>query len=69
MEAILYGSALMIDGLIARAEEELGQPVTAVATGGLMALIHPYCRRPLHYDENLMLEGLYLLYKKNVKSK
>ncbi|MCI9552587.1 MAG: type III pantothenate kinase [Acutalibacter sp.] len=65
----VYGSALMIDGLIARAEEELGQPVTAVATGGLMALIHPYCRRPLHYDENLMLEGLYLLYKKNVKSK
>lgn len=63
----VYGSALMIDGLIARAEEELGRPVTAVATGGLMALIHNYCRKPLHYDENLMLEGLYLLYQKNTK--
>ncbi len=63
----VYGSALMVDGLIQRTEEELGQPVTAVATGGLMALIHPYCRKPLHYDENLMLEGLYILYKKNVK--
>ena len=63
----VYGSALMIDGLIARAEEELGRPVTAVATGGLMALIHNYCRRDLHYDENLLLEGLYILYKKNTK--
>ncbi len=63
----VYGSALMIDGLIGQAEEELGQPVTAVATGGLMALIHSYCRRELHYDENLMLEGLRILYKKNAK--
>lgn len=63
----VYGSALMIDGLIARTAEELGQPVTAVATGGLMALIHGYCREDLHYDENLMLEGLYILYKKNTK--
>lgn len=64
----VYGSALMIDGLIARTEEELGQPVAAVATGGLMALIHSYCRKPLHYDENLLLEGLYILYKKNALS-
>lgn len=61
----VYGGAAMIDGLIARTEEELGQPVTAVGTGGLMALIHKYCKRDLHYDENLMLEGLRLLYQKN----
>lgn len=64
----VYGSALMIDGLIQRTAEELGQPVTAVATGGLMAVVHKFCRAPLHYDENLLLEGLYLLYKKNVKA-
>ena len=63
----VYGSALMIDGLIRRTGEELGCPVTAVATGGLMAVVHPYCREPLHYDGNLMLEGLHLLYKKNRK--
>ncbi len=57
----------MIDGLISRTAEELGRPVTAVATGGLMALIHSYCRENLHYDENLMLEGLYILYRKNTK--
>lgn len=63
----VFGSASMVDGLITRVEEELGQPVTAVATGGLMALVHSYCRRELHYDENLLLEGLYILYKKNAK--
>lgn len=63
----VYGSALMIDGLAARAEEELGQPVTVVATGGLMSMIHNYCRTGLHYDPNLTLEGLYILYKKNAK--
>lgn len=63
----VYGSALMIDGLIQRTAEELGQPVTAVATGGLMAVIHQFCRQDLHYDADLMLEGLHLLYKKNAK--
>ena len=63
----VYGSALMIDGLIARTAEELGRPVTAVATGGLMALIHRFCRADLRYDADLMLEGLYILYKKNTK--
>ena len=63
----VYGSALMIDGLIARTAEELGRPVTAVATGGPMALIHRFCRADLRYDADLMLEGLYILYKKNTK--
>lgn len=63
----VYGSAAMIDGLIARVEEDLGQKATAVATGGLMAVVHPYCRREIHYDPNLLLKGLHLLYKKNTR--
>lgn len=61
----IYGSAAMIDGLIGRVEEALGQPVTAVVTGGLMSVVHSYCRRPVHYDPDLLLKGLNLLYKKN----
>ncbi|MBD5147275.1 MAG: type III pantothenate kinase, partial [Oscillibacter sp.] len=61
----IYSSAAMIDGLLDRVEEHLGGPVTAVATGGLMARVLPYCKRQIHYDENLMLEGLRLLYHKN----
>lgn len=61
----IYSNAAMIDGLLERVEEELGQPVTAVATGGLMSTVLPYCKRTVHFDENLMLEGLSILYRKN----
>lgn len=61
----IYSSAAMIDGLLERAEEYLGEPVTAVATGGLMPVVLPYCKRQIHYNENLMLEGLRILYDKN----
>lgn len=61
----IYSNAAMLDGLVDRVEEELGAPVTVVATGGLMNTILPNCRREIHYHENLMMEGLYLLYCKN----
>lgn len=61
----IYSNAAMIDGLLDRVEAELGEPVTAVATGGLIAKVLPFCKRQVHYDENLMLEGLQILYRKN----
>ncbi len=61
----IYSNAAMIDGLVDRVEEELDQHVTAVATGGLMDTVLPYCKRQIHYNENLMLEGLQVLYRKN----
>lgn len=65
----VYGTACMIDGILDRIEAELGSPVTAVITGGLSGSIAPYCRRELHYDENLLLYGLLEIYRKNVRSK
>lgn len=62
----VYSTAAMLDGLVDRINEELGGGATAVATGGLMGLIHPYCRREIHYDENLLLRGLIRLYEMNV---
>ena len=61
----IFSNAAMLDGLIDRVEDELGQKLTVVATGGLMSTILPHCRRDIHYHENLILEGLYLLYQKN----
>lgn len=62
----IYGHAAMIDGLIDRVEEELGEPVgTVVATGGLFGRIAPYCRRKIIWDDTLMLDGLRILYEKN----
>ena len=61
----LYGTAAMLDGIVGRVEKQLGQPVTAVATGGLGRLVVPLCRRPFHYDPDLLLQGLGILFRKN----
>ena len=45
--------------------EEMGEKVTAVATGGLMGIVLPFCKHKIYYDENLLLVGLLKLYEKN----
>jgi type III pantothenate kinase len=62
---VIYGHAAMLDGLIDRVEDALGSPVTAVITGGLSRTVVPHCRRKIIYDENLLLDGLVMLYEKN----
>ena len=61
----VFGNAAMIDGMIQRFEEELGCAVSVVATGGIASKIIPYCHRHVVYDENLLLRGLGIIYKKN----
>ena len=62
----VYGNAAMIDGVISRIEEELGKPVTVIATGGLASSIMPYCKRQgIIVDNTLLLKGLRILYDKN----
>lgn len=62
---IMYGNAGMLDGIIERMEEELGEPATIVATGGLARFVTPLCRHKIIYDEALLLKGLLILYEKN----
>lgn len=62
---IMYGNAGMIDGIIDRMEEELGEKATVVATGGLSRFIVPLCRHEITYDEQLLMKGLMILYEKN----
>lgn len=62
---MIYSNAAAIDGIIDRVEEELGQTVTVVATGGLADLIVPFCRRKVLLDKNLLLKGLWVIYNKN----
>ena len=62
----VFGTAAMIDGMIARMEAELGYPCTAVATGGLAREVIPCCRRSgIIVDPDLLLKGLWILYRKN----
>lgn len=61
----IYGTAAMIDGMADRIEEELGQPATLIATGGLANIIIPVCKRKLELSEHLLLDGLCMIYQKN----
>ena len=62
---IVYGTAAMLDGLIDRMEEELGEPATVVATGGLAKEIIRHCKKDIVYNETLLLDGLKAIYEKN----
>lgn len=62
---LVFGNAALLDGMIARFEEELGKKSTVVATGGIAPKIIPYCQHPIVYDEDLLLKGLGIIYKKN----
>ena len=62
----VYGHAAMLDGLVDRVEAELGEAVAAVVvTGGLAGLLIPHCKRQVSLEENLMLDGLRIIYEKN----
>ena len=61
----VFGNAALIDGMIDRFEQELGCSTSIVATGGIAAKIIPHCRHKIVYDEDLLLKGLNIIYKKN----
>ena len=62
---IMQGTACMIDGMVARMEEELGCKTTVIATGGIAKFVLPLCRTPIIYDKDLIIKGLAALYRDN----
>jgi type III pantothenate kinase len=63
---LIFGYAAMIDGMVERIAKELGQP-TVVATGGLAPVVIGECRAVDHHEPWLTLEGLRLVFEKNVE--
>ena len=62
---IMMGTACMLDGMVQRMEEELGEKATVVVTGGIAKFVVPMCRTPMIYDKDLLLKGLMVLYREN----
>ena len=62
---LIYGTASMLDGLLDRIAEELGEIPTIVATGGLSKDIIIHCKNDIIYNANLLLDGLREIYEKN----
>ena len=61
----VFGNAALIDGLVSRFEDELGEKATVVITGGLGKTISKHCKSDVIYDENLLIDGLKIIYDKN----
>ena len=64
---IMMGTACMLDGMVARMEEELGAKTTVIITGGIAKFIVPLCKTPMIYDKDLLIKGLAALYRDNKK--
>lgn len=62
---VIYGFAAMVDGVVDRLREELGEAAQTIATGGLAESIAPHCRSIVAIDDLLTLKGLKLIWERN----
>ncbi|MCR5485351.1 MAG: type III pantothenate kinase [Clostridiales bacterium] len=66
----VFGTASMLDGMCQKIEKELGEKIkTIVATGGLSSDIIKSCENEITADPVLILEGLKIIYEKNISKK
>lgn len=65
----VIGTAAMLEGLVARFEKELGEKATVILTGDPGKAIARETELDVIVDENLIIDGLRIIYEKNVKDK
>ncbi len=61
----IYGTAAMIDGMVARFTQALGMPPHVLLTGGAAQTIAPYIHTPCEQVPHLTLYGLADIWRKN----
>lgn len=66
---IVYGYASLVDGILVRMFEELGTRPKVVATGGLAPVIVAHTSCVDEIDDDLTMDGLRILYLRNVPKK
>ena len=65
---VFWGYIDLIDGLVERIKAEYGRPMTVIATGGVAALFQGAARTIDHYDSDVTIRGLLVLYERNLQT-
>ena len=66
---IFWGYVGLIDSLIARIKAEYGQPLTVVATGGVVSLFEGATTAIDRFDADLTIRGLLEIWRRNTPSR
>lgn len=63
---LVFGTAAMLDGVIARTERELGERCSVVITGdSALSITHCCERSDIVFDQDLIMRGLWRIYCRN----
>jgi type III pantothenate kinase len=62
---VVFGNAALVDGMIDRINDEMGANLPVYATGSIAPMIIPHCKHCVKIDDDLVLKGLNIIYKKN----
>ncbi len=60
LSGTVIGAAAMVDGMTARAEEELGKPASLILTGGCAEFVKQFVRHKFAHEPYLLAKGLAL---------
>ena len=63
---VFWGYIDLIDGLVERIKAEYGKPMTVIATGGVASLFEGAASRIDHFDSDITIKGLRILYDRNI---
>jgi type III pantothenate kinase len=61
----VFGFAGLVDGIVARIQEELGGSCPVIATGGLADLVMPHCTTVTAHEPWLTLQGLRIVWERS----